>query len=60
MVNAETGETLCAVPISSFVEQTDKLLKGIKDKKSEKTKGAFELPESWNFAQSIKCDTAES
>lgn len=60
VVNAETGETLCAVPISSFVEQTDKLLKGIKDKKSEKTKGAFELPESWNFAQSIKCDTLKA
>lgn len=60
VVNAATGETLCAVPISSFVEQTDKLLKGIKDKKSEKTKGAFELPESWNFAQSIKCETLKA
>ena len=55
VVNATTGETLCSVPISSFVEQTDKLLKGIKKKKAERTNGAFELPESWNFAQSIKC-----
>ena len=60
VVNATTCETMCSVPISSFVEQTDKLLKGIKDKKSEKTKGAFELPESWNFAQSIKCETLKA
>ena len=64
VVNATTGETLCSVPISSFVEQTDKLFKGIKDnsknKKSEKSKGAFELPESWNFAQSINCETLKA
>ncbi len=60
VVNATTGETICSVPINSFVEQTDKLLQGIKDKKNEKTKGAFELPESWNFAQSIKCETLKA
>ena len=60
VVNATTGETLCAIPISSFVEQTDNLLQGIRDKKNEKTKGAFELPDSWNFAQSIKCETLKA
>lgn len=60
VVNATTGETMCTVPISGFVEQTDKLLKSIKEKKNEKTKGAFELPESWNFAQSIKCNTLKA
>lgn len=60
VVNAATGEVMCAVPISCFVEQTDKLLKGILEKKSEKTKGAFELPESWNFAQSVKCETLKA
>ena len=60
VVNATNGETMCSVPISSFVEQTDKLLQGIKQKKSEKTKGAFELPETWSFAQSIKCETLKA
>lgn len=53
VIKAETGEELCSVPIASFVEQTDKLLSGLKSEKD--TKGAFELPESWSFAQSIKC-----
>lgn len=51
---------MCSVPISSFVEQTDKLLKSIKKKKDEKTKGAFELPELWEFAQSLKCKTLKA
>ena len=60
VVNAATGDIMCSVPISSFVEQTDKLLKSIKKKKDEKTKGAFELPESWEFAQSLKCKTLKA
>lgn len=41
VINAETGEVFCSVPISSFIEQTDKLLSGIRNSKN--AKGAFEL-----------------
>ena len=58
VINAETGDVICSVPISSFIEQTDKLLAGIKDKKG--SKGAFELPEVWSFANSIKCQTLKA
>lgn len=58
VINAETGEVFCSVPISSFIEQTDKLLSGIRDSKN--AKGAFELPEVWNFAESIKCQTLKA
>ena len=60
IVNANTGEIICTVPISSFIEQTDKLLQGIFEKKRQNTKGAFELPESWDFASSVKCDTLKA
>lgn len=60
VVSASTGETICSVLISSFIEQTDKLLQGIFEKKREKTKGAFELPESWSFAQSVKCEALKA
>ena len=60
VVNADTGNIICTVPISSFMEQTDKLLKGILEKKREQTKGAFELPESWDFAESVKCNTLKA
>lgn len=58
VVNAETGEIICSVPIDSFIEQTDNLLQNLKVKK--KTKGAFELPEICYFAQSIKCKTLKA
>ncbi|MGN1305121.1 MAG: HpaII family restriction endonuclease [Oscillospiraceae bacterium] len=58
VINAETGDVICSVPISSFIEQTDKLLAGIKDKKG--SKGAFELPEVWSFANSVKCQTLKA
>lgn len=58
VVNAETREVICTVPINSFVEQTNKLLQNLKDKK--KTKGAFELPEICDFAQSIECKTLKA
>lgn len=58
VINAESGEIICHVPISSFIEQTDKLLSGIRESKN--AKGAFELPEVWNFAESIKCQTLKA
>lgn len=58
VINAENGQVFCSVPINSFIEQTNKLLAGIKDKKS--SKGAFELPEVWSFANSIKCQTLKA
>lgn len=58
VVKAETGEEICSVPIQAFVEQTDKLLTGMKSKKN--TKGAFELPEVWSFAESIKCSSLKA
>lgn len=58
VINAETGDIICSVPISSFIEQTDNLLAGIKDKKG--SKGAFELPEVWSFANSVKCQTLKA
>ena len=60
VVNAATGEIVCTVPVSSFIEQTEKLLHGIFEKKGENVKGAFELPETWNFAQSVKCQTLKA
>lgn len=55
---AETHEVICRIPIQAFVEQTDKLLAGIKAKKN--SKGAFELPEVWKFAESIKCSSLKA
>mgnify|MGYP002599797408 CR=1 FL=1 len=53
VINAETGELICSVPIKSFADQTDKLLADMKSKKD--TEGAFELPDTWHFAESISC-----
>lgn len=53
VINAETGEMVCSVPIKTFAEQTDKLLADMKSKKD--TEGAFELPDTWRFAKSISC-----
>lgn len=58
VVNAKSGEVICSVPIDIFVEQTDILLSGLKEKKE--AKGAFELPEVWSFAESIKCKTLKA
>ena len=58
VVRAETDEVLCTIPLQRFVEQTDKLLTGLKSRKN--AKGAFELPEVWNFAESIKCNTLKA
>lgn len=58
VVSAESGEVLCTVPLQSFVEQTDKLLAGLKSQKN--AKGAFELPEVWSFAESIKCNALKA
>ena len=58
VISDETGDVICSVPIQSFIEQTDKLLSGIKDKKN--AKGAFELPEIQSFAESIKCRTLKA
>lgn len=58
VINAETGDEICSVPITAFVEQTDKLLAGIKAKTG--SKGAFELPDVWSFAESIKCKTLKA
>ncbi len=53
VINAESGEVICSVPIQSFIEQTDKLLAALKAQ--VKKDGAFELPEIWSFAESIRC-----
>lgn len=58
VINAETGEVICSVPVEKFIEQTDILLNGLKGQK--KAKGAFELPEVWSFAESIKCETLKA
>lgn len=53
VINADTEEIICTVPIQSFVEQTDRLLSLMKAHNDNN--GAFELPEVWSFAESIKC-----
>lgn len=58
VINAGTGEEICSIPVVSFVEQTGKLLSGLKNKKG--SKGAFELPEVWSFAESIQCKTLKA
>lgn len=58
VINAGSGEEICSIPVASFIEQTDKLLAGLKAKKN--TKGAFELPEVWSFAEAIKCKTLKA
>lgn len=60
VVNAATGETVCSVPVQSFIEQTDFLLNKLYEKKKAKTKGAFEIQESYDFAKSIKCNTLKA
>ena len=58
IINAETEEVICSVPIQAFVDQTDKLL-GLMKAHTE-TNGAFELPEVWSFAESIKCKSLKA
>lgn len=60
VVNATTGETVCTVPVQRFLEQTDFLLNKLHEKKKEKTKGAFEIKESCDFAESIQCSTLKA
>lgn len=66
VINADTNEVICSVPISSFVEQTDKLLQGMKteiEKQKQKerdSEGSFELPEIWRFAETIKCQSLKA
>ena len=54
VISAESGEELCRVPIEAFVEQADMLLDGI-NRNRNGSGGAFELPEVWRFAESVKC-----
>lgn len=58
VINAETGELMCSVPIKEFVEQTDKLLMLMKSQTN--ADGAFELPEIWRFAKSIGCQSLKA
>ncbi|MCM1308367.1 MAG: HpaII family restriction endonuclease [Butyrivibrio sp.] len=58
VICAETGDEICSVPMHAFVEQTEKLLEGIKGHKNRK--GAFELPEIWQFAESINCSSLKA
>lgn len=58
VINAETGELICSVPIKTFAEQTDKLLANMKSKRD--TEGAFELPDTWRFAESISCQSLKA
>ena len=58
VINAETGELICSVPIKTFAKQTDKLLADMKSKKD--TEGAFELPDTWRFAESISCQSLKA
>lgn len=58
VLKAETDEEICRIPIQAFIEQTDKLLVGMRSEKN--SKGAFELPEVWRFAESIKCSSLKA
>ncbi|MCM1168137.1 MAG: HpaII family restriction endonuclease [Lachnospiraceae bacterium] len=58
VIDAETGNIVCSVPIGSFVEQTDKLLQGMKEQSD--SDGSFELPEIWRFAETIKCQSLKA
>lgn len=58
VINADTGEEMCSIPVADFIAQVDNLLTGLKSKKG--SKGAFELPEVWRFAESIKCKTLKA
>lgn len=58
VIRAETGDEICSIPIQSFIDQTDNLLMGIKGNKGGK--GSFELPEVWQFAESIKCSSLKA
>lgn len=53
VINAETGDVVCSVPISKFIEQSDILLNAMKA--SGKKDGAFDIPAVGSFAESIKC-----
>ena len=58
VINAETGENICSVPIQRFVEQTNLILSEIK--KTKKSDGSFEIPEAAHFAKSIHCNTLKA
>lgn len=66
VINAETGDVICSIPIRSFIEQTDKLLLRMKQeienqkRKKKDSDGSFELPEVWSFAESIKCKSLKA
>jgi type II restriction enzyme len=53
VINAETNEVVCSVPIDKFEEQADALLNAISSQ--NKKLGAFDVPEVGCFAESIKC-----
>lgn len=58
VISAESGEEICSIPINAFIEQTNKLLAGIKENKGGN--GAFELPDVWSFAESVKCSSLKA
>lgn len=53
VINAETDEVVCVIPIDEFTKQADILLNAMKGKKNKK--GAFDVPKAGEFAESIKC-----
>ncbi|MCM1330621.1 MAG: HpaII family restriction endonuclease [Ruminococcus sp.] len=62
VINADTGDLICSVPIKMFIEQTDKMLAQMKAEmmSREDKSGAFELPEVWNFAETISCQSLKA
>lgn len=60
VINAETNEIICCVPIKSFIEQTDYLLHELLERKKSSTNGAFEIQKSCEFAEAIHCNSLKA
>lgn len=54
----EGAEDVIVIPISEFANNTKLLLSSLKANK--KKDGAFELPNTWSFAEKIKCNTIKA
>lgn len=57
IINESTGDFV-HIPTSEFFRNAIKLLQDIKSNTTKS--GAFELPDTWSFAQKIKCNTLKA
>ena len=57
IVEATSGKQVLSVSIKRFKEQSDFLLK---EMKNNDKKGSFEIPTVWDFAKKVKCNTLKA